>query len=302
MKKQFLFFLLLIGYLDSNCQMVSTIFIEIPDYVEFRGSIDSKHNITLLLYPSSKFTFGKYYYDKIKKEISLKGSINYIHGFINDKYYEKEKVKLIEYDDKDNERAIFEGEIIDNSIFTGNWTDIKNNKTLPFELKISNYKSLIKKDRYILETRIDSSVYLFDFSKNFNYKPSIDTLIYYKQNEKYYCLLFTSHFSIGGCYDRGACGCGLEQYIIYLTFNENFESQSQQILFSESCLYNISCHYTKKDKWFSEISGFDLRKFDSYEIKIFDYQNKRETIYQLNSNCLDCGFKIISEKEIDTKN
>ena len=149
--KKLILILLLTRCFNSFCQDISARFIDLPDYVEFKGSIDSKYDITMNLYPSSKFAFGKYSYDKINKEISLKGTIVYVYGFFNDKYYEKEEVKLFEYDELDNKKAVFEGEIIDNSTFKGIWTDISTKKTLPFDLKVSNYKSLNKRNRYLLE-------------------------------------------------------------------------------------------------------------------------------------------------------
>ena len=124
-------------------------------------------------------------------------------------------------------------------------------------------------------------------------------MFYIKKKENYYCLIFASYYSIGDCYDRGNCGCGTENFILYLTFNKFFDFQSQQILFSESCLNSRQCRYSENGNWFSEISGFDLNNFVSYEIEIADIRNKRETIYKLNSNCLDCGFQVISDKNVE---
>jgi len=83
--KKLLAILIFTCCLDSYCQELSARFVEVPDYVEFKGSIDNKYDITLHLYPSENFAFGKYSYDKYNEEISLKGTIVYVYGFINDK-------------------------------------------------------------------------------------------------------------------------------------------------------------------------------------------------------------------------
>lgn len=300
--KKLLFILLLTRYLDGSCQDITSRFVEIPDYVEFKGAIDSKYNITMLLYTNYKFAFGKYYYDKIKEEIPLNGNIIRAFGYVNDVYFEKENVELIEYDNSNNKRAQFKGEIINNSIFRGNWLDYSKNKTLPFELKVSNFKPLTKFDRYSLELKIDSSIYCFNISKNFVYRPKVDTLIHTHRGNKYYCLLFVSYPSSGGCYGRGNCGCGLEQYLIYLSINKDIDSQNEQVLYYESCLGSITSDhriFTDKENWFNVISKFDLNNFERYVLKISDIQNKQEKVYELKSDCLECGFQIISDKRVE---
>lgn len=297
--KNLLLIFLLIPFLNCYSQDISARFIERPDYAEFKGTIDSTYEITMLIYPSGKLVFGKYSYDKIGKEISLKGSIKYKYGYINSVYYEKEELEIIEYDENENKKAVFKGEIIDKSTFKGIWTNLTTGKTLPFELKRSSYNSISKIYGYILEVKIDSIEYTFDFSKQIEFQPKIDSLIYKNVNEKYYCLYFISYKSKGDCYDRGNCGCGDERFIVFLTIDKNANSQFHQVLFYESCLYSKQGSFKKDGRSFSEISGFDLNSFDSYNIQIDDIKKSKEMIFELKSQCLDCGFRVISMKDFD---
>ncbi len=294
-----LLILLLMQCPNCFCQDISSRFVERPDYAEFEGTIDSTYAITMLIYPSGKFAFGKYSYDKIGEKISLKGSIEYIYGFINGNYYEKEKLELVEYDEDENRNAVFEGEIIDKSIFKGTWTSFSNGKTLPFELKRSSYNSITKIHGYIFELKIDSSEYVFDFSKHIEFQPKIDTLIYKVVNEKYYFLYLISYKSKGDCYNRGNCGCGDESFAVYLTIDKDANSQSQQIIYYESCKYSKVGWFQKDQSSFTEYSGFDLDNFETYTFEVNDIRHKKEIIYELNSKCLDCGFRVISMKNVD---
>ncbi len=297
--KNILLILSLIPFLNCYSQDISARFVERPDYAEFKGTIDSTYEITMLIYPSGKLVFGKYSYDRIRKEISLKGSIKYIYGFINGVYYEKEELEIVEYDENENRKAVFKGEIIDKSTFKGTWTNFTNGKTLPFELKRSSFNSISKIYGYILEIRIDSLQYTFDFSKQIEYQPKIDTLIYKNVNEKYYCLYLISYKSNGDCYDRGNCGCGDESFAVYLTIDKDANSQSQQIIYYESCKYSKVGWFQKDKRSFTEYSDFDLDNFETYTFEVNDIRHKKEIIYELNSECLDCGFRVISMKDVD---
>jgi len=291
----FLFFLLELFYCYG--QEINARFVLHPEYSEFKGMIGDKYPITMIIYPVQGFAYGFYYYDKIKKPISLRGKIDYIYGFINNCYYEKETLELFEYDQNNNINATFRGEILNKSIFKGIWEG--NGKDLPFELKRTSFNYISSVYNYIFEVKIDSSVYAFDFSKNFEYEPKIDTYLYKKIDEKYYLLFSVSYFSKGVCVYQGNCGCGLESFLLYLTIDKKANLKSQQILYYESCLYGVNSIFEKDGSRLFSISDVDFNNFKNLFLETSYPREGKEMRYLLNSECLECGFQLVSSKYID---
>ncbi|HMM22036.1 MAG TPA: hypothetical protein PKA10_15060 [Selenomonadales bacterium] len=92
---------------------------------DFKGTIDGKYKIRMLLYAANNEIVGNYFYELYESKIKLTGR------------YEGKLITLFEYDDQGNQTARFSGEIIDAyGRMKGVWQNLEDNASYDFELKM----------------------------------------------------------------------------------------------------------------------------------------------------------------------
>jgi len=92
---------------------------------EFKGTIDGKYKIRMLLYAENNAIVGNYFYELYERKIKLTG------------HYDGTRVMLFEYDDKGNQTATFRGEIIDAyGRMKGVWQNVNDNTSHNFNLQL----------------------------------------------------------------------------------------------------------------------------------------------------------------------
>ncbi|GEM_PF-2538815 len=92
-------------------------------YKHFAGNLNEKIKIRMNLQANGKFLQGYYFYESV-------GAIIFISGEL----LPENKVKLIEFNSKNDTTGIFSGQFLTNNKLIGKWTNPKRTKTFNFEL------------------------------------------------------------------------------------------------------------------------------------------------------------------------
>lgn len=92
----------------------------------YEGNLNQNSEIVMLLHVSDEWVNGKYYYKDVGNELLVFGEIN------------ENKIELNEYNTKGKETGIFVGEKSGKNSYNGIWKSKINEKSFPFEIKLSN--------------------------------------------------------------------------------------------------------------------------------------------------------------------
>ena len=93
-------------------------------YKKLVGTINETINITMDLVKTDTVFSGSYYYNKIGKPLRLTGHLMKASN----------QIELIEHNELGNKTGIFIGTFNSDGNFTGNWTNPKTQKVMPFSL------------------------------------------------------------------------------------------------------------------------------------------------------------------------
>lgn len=94
------------------------------NYKKFSGTIGNKLKIEMIINTEGKKIIGFYHYDKVKKNLKLKGNIDEINN-----------VEIKEYDEKGNQTGVFKYNILDEDKIEGGWSKPDGSGSLTVRLE-----------------------------------------------------------------------------------------------------------------------------------------------------------------------
>ncbi len=110
---------------ENNTQQNSGIAV---DFIKtFEGKINNKFPITFKITANNGQITGTYFYNKVGKDLKLKGTID-----------KDGNISLTEYDEKGNSTGLFKGSTKNNNKIEGNWSKPDGSSSMPFYLIESN--------------------------------------------------------------------------------------------------------------------------------------------------------------------
>jgi len=110
---------------ENNTQESSSISL---DFIKtFEGKINNKFPITFKITSNNGQISGTYFYNKVGKDLKLKGSID-----------KEGNINLTEYDEKGNATGLFKGSTKNNNKIEGSWSKPNGSSSMPFYLIESN--------------------------------------------------------------------------------------------------------------------------------------------------------------------
>jgi hypothetical protein len=256
------YFITLIAFLITiNTQGQSNIEIGIvrPDYLyEMNGKIGDL-DIDMFYRISQNTITGYYYYEKYDQPINILGLIK------------NDTILIYEFDNEINKTGLFKGFVTNNSVFNGNWINLKSNKKTPFELKgtITPFKNLkcevyIKKDNVLKFYNLADSIVgmPFDFY----------LLDYSKKNGDHFFLFKMRSLSKPYGNGNGLCGAGYEEKLVLLQLDYEFGILKESSYVINSCWYN----YTTEEADINWEEGKYLK------IKGDIFESKGDTIFLIS--------------------
>lgn len=105
----------------------------------------------------------------------------------------------------------------------GTWKNIETNKKLPINLKRIENQTTYVYNKYPLIKTIKKQLIEGEFSNYFEFSPSLDEFMEIKDNEGIYYLVLVSYYSREETSYTQYCGNGLEEFLIFVGFDKNFE-------------------------------------------------------------------------------
>jgi hypothetical protein len=186
--------------------------------------------MTLFLYP--KTIYGFYSYEGKNSFLELAGELD------------SGRILLYEYVHHEN-TGVFEGKVLLNNI-SGIWKSANkmNASSLPFDLssKAGSFESdhiRSATDRMFLVTSSNQSAVL-DLNKELSYSViSCKKVFSEKKNDELYIVILLEEFSLGGCRERGYCGCGVETHLVWVHLKRQFNILKKSTALVGSCTKNI---------------------------------------------------------------
>ena len=220
-----------------------------------KGKIgDYPITMSLFLYPET--VYGNYSYQKKNSSLELIGTLNY------------DKVQLYEYANHLN-TGVFEGKIIGDKIsgtrrimgnmLTGTWRPVnKKDSPLPFSLSLE--LGTFEKHSFRFEAanifliQSGERTLFMDLSKEIsNPVYSCKTVFSDTKNGHHYGVIRFEGFSLGGCRERGACGCGIEIQFVWIDLDPEFNISGKKVVRVTSCLKDIELNQKDDiEKFFSD--------------------------------------------------
>jgi len=261
-------------------------------YTGFIGS----YPITMSIYYNDNEIFGSYYYERSKIPIKLTGKIapNDSSSTLKD----NDLINLKEFDN-DTVKALITARIDSNEL-VGTWKNIETNKELPVNLKRIENQTTYIYNKYPLIRTIKNKLIEGDFSNYFEYTPTLDEFMEIKDNKGIYYLVLVSYDSRGEISYTQYCGNGLEEFLLFVGFNKNFEVTKSQIFKIMSCISSIttSCNESRGNDVYFSFKESGIWDFKKFKIEISNFSSYNEKIYELNTNNLPLGFVHVNTKKL----
>ncbi|HUX52984.1 MAG TPA: hypothetical protein VMV56_01075, partial [Williamwhitmania sp.] len=139
-----------------------------------------------------------------------------------------------------------------------------------------------------------------DFSNYFEYTPTLDEFMEIKDNKGIYYLVLVSYDSRGEISYTQYCGNGLEEFLLFVGFNKNFEVTKSQIFKIMSCISSIttSCNESRGNDFDFSFKESGIWDFKKLKIEISNFSSYNEKTYELNTNNLALGFVHVNTKKL----
>jgi len=168
---------------------------------------------------------GYYYYKSDFRSINILGFIK------------NDSITIFEFDSEINKTAKFVGVVSTDSIFFGNWTDLRDDRIIPFKLKgefspFKNYEGYlsIKKENKIRLHNLDSLA-----GKLYYIKP----LYWNEKNDNYYFVFRADGFEGNWGNPNGPCGGGIAQTLICMKIDNKYNFVINSSFVIGSCFDRI---------------------------------------------------------------
>lgn len=248
-----------------------------------------------IYYNNDNKIFGSYYYERVKIPIKLTGKITPKNS--SSSIRANDSINLKEFDNE-TVKALITARIDSNEL-VGSWKSNETNKKLPVNLKRIENQTYIY-NKYPLIRTIKNQIIESEFSNYFDFSPTLDEFMEIKDNNGIYYLVLVSYNSRRETSYTQYCGNGLEEFLVFVGFDKNFEVRKSQIFQVISCMSTISTSFNDSngnghDFSFKESGIWD---FSNLKIEISNFSSNNEETYELNTNNLALGFVHVNTKKL----
>lgn len=144
-------------------------------YHDYEGTINQNMPIQLSIYPLGNEIIGSYFYEGVRIEIQLKGTVD------------GQKITLNEYDSNGKNTGVFEGSATTVDIIEGTWSDPEGKMKYPFRLDLqqciyAEYGKRYQAAGVLNEEEVESFAELIQKYISNDEKEKMAALVYYPVN------------------------------------------------------------------------------------------------------------------------